>query len=69
MTATGACWSSGHPGGAEDFLSTPLQQVEDAVEDGTFTPPIGRTFGIDDIVEAHRMMETNAAGGKIVITT
>ncbi len=58
-----------YSGGAEDFLSTPLQQVVDAVEDGTFTPPIGKTFGIDDIVEAHRMMETNAAGGKIVVTT
>ena len=58
-----------YSGGAEDFLSTPLQQVVDAVEAGTFTPPIGRTFGIDDIVEAHRTMEANIAGGKIVVTT
>ena len=26
-------------------------------------------FKIDDIVEAHRVMETNQAGGKIVVTT
>lgn len=58
-----------YSGGSEDFVSTPLQQVVDAVEAGTFTPPIGRTFGIDDIVEAHRVMEANAAGGKIVVTT
>ncbi len=58
-----------YAGGAEDFLSTPLQQVVDAVETGAFTPPIGKTFVIDDIVEAHRAMEENSAGGKIVVTT
>lgn len=55
--------------GAEDFISTPLQQVVDAVEAGTFRPPIGKTFSIDEIVEAHRTMENNTAGGKIVVTT
>jgi NADPH:quinone reductase-like Zn-dependent oxidoreductase len=58
-----------YSGGPEDFISTPLQQVVDAVEAGTFVPPIGRTFVIDDIVEAHRVMESNSAGGKIVVTT
>jgi len=58
-----------YSGGAEDFISTPLQQVIDAVQAGTFTPPIGKTYMIDEIVEAHRAMETNSAGGKIVVTT
>ncbi|CTQ76546.1 zinc-binding alcohol dehydrogenase family protein [Roseibium alexandrii] len=58
-----------YAGGAEDFATTPLQQVVDAVEAGSFTPPIGKTFSIDKIVEAHRTMETNTAGGKIVVTT
>ena len=58
-----------YSGGAEDFISTPLQQVVDAVEAGNFTPPIGKTYMIDEIVEAHRAMETNSAGGKIVVTT
>ncbi len=58
-----------YSGGAEDFISTPLQQVVDAVQAGTFVPPIGKTFAIDDIVEAHRVMESNSAGGKIVVTT
>lgn len=58
-----------YSGGAEDFISTPLQQVVDAVEAGTFNPPIGVTFSIDEIVEAHRAMEDNSAGGKIVVTT
>ena len=58
-----------YSGGAEDFISTPLQQVVDAVEAGTFVPPIGTTFTMDEIVEAHRTMENNTAGGKIVVTT
>lgn len=58
-----------YSGGAEDFISTPLQQVVEAVEAGTFDPPIGKVFTIDEIVEAHRVMENNSAGGKIVVTT
>lgn len=58
-----------YSGGAEDFISTPLQQVVDAVEQGTFNPPIGKTFKMVEIVEAHRAMEDNSAGGKIVVTT
>jgi hypothetical protein len=30
---------------------------------------VGRTFTIDEIVEAHRAMEDNTAGGKIVVLT
>jgi NADPH:quinone reductase-like Zn-dependent oxidoreductase len=58
-----------YSGGSDDFIATPLQQVIEAVEAGTFRPPIGRVFSIDEIVEAHRTMEGNAAGGKIVVTT
>lgn len=56
-----------YAGGAEDFISTPLQQVVRAVEAGSFDPPIGKVFSIDEIVEAHRTMEDNTAGGKIVV--
>ena len=58
-----------YSGGDEDFIATPLQQIVNAVEAGTFRPPIGKTFKIDEIVEAHRTMEGNTAGGKIVVTT
>jgi len=57
-----------YSGGSEDFISTPLQQIVDAVEAQAFTPPIGKVFAIDDIVDAHRAMEENTAGGKIVVT-
>ncbi len=58
-----------YSGGAEDFVSTPLQQVVDAVQEGIFAPPIAKTYRIDDIAAAHHAMETNSAGGKIVVTT
>jgi NADPH:quinone reductase-like Zn-dependent oxidoreductase len=58
-----------YSGGAEDFISTPLQQVVYAVEQGTFNPPIGKTFTMNEIVEAHRALEDYSAGGKIVVTT
>jgi NADPH:quinone reductase-like Zn-dependent oxidoreductase len=58
-----------YSGGTEDFLGTPLQEVINAVAAGVFIPPIGKTFVMDDIVEAHRAMEANSAGGKIVVTT
>jgi NADPH:quinone reductase-like Zn-dependent oxidoreductase len=58
-----------YSGGADDFVSTPLQEIVEEVETGRFKPPIGRVFRIDNIVEAHRKMEENTAGGKIVIVT
>jgi NADPH:quinone reductase-like Zn-dependent oxidoreductase len=30
---------------------------------------VGKTFQLDEIVEAHRYMEENKAGGKIVVLT
>jgi hypothetical protein len=30
---------------------------------------VGRVFHLDEIVEAHRCMEGNRAGGKIVVLT
>jgi NADPH:quinone reductase-like Zn-dependent oxidoreductase len=58
-----------YSGAAEDFLATPLQDVIDDIEAGRFRVPIGKVFVLDDIVAAHRLMEENAAGGKIVVVT
>ena len=35
---------------------------------GAFRPTIARTFGFDEIVEAHRFLESNEQFGKIVVT-
>ena len=58
-----------YAGGAEDFIDTPLQAFVDAVEAGTAKIRTGPVFSIDDIVDAHRMMEENRAAGKIVVVT
>jgi len=58
-----------YAGGAEDFMATPLQDFINVVESGEAKVPIGKVFTIDEIVEAHKTMEDNKAGGKIVMTT
>ena len=56
-----------YDGGPGDFMATPLQSLIRQIEAGQLRVAVGRTFGIGDIVGAHRAMETNVAGGKIVV--
>jgi NADPH:quinone reductase-like Zn-dependent oxidoreductase len=42
--------------------------VYDNLQSGTLKPVIDRTFPLDNIVEAHRYMESNQQNGKIVVT-
>ncbi len=58
-----------YAGGAEDFVKTPLQAFIDELEAGRTRSPIAKVFDLEDIVEAHRCMEENRAGGKIVVLT
>ncbi|KAK0300098.1 hypothetical protein LTR01_001426 [Friedmanniomyces endolithicus] len=65
---TSVCLTS-YDGGPAAFMSTPLQELVDQIEAGTLPMTVGKTFKLDEIVEAHRTMEENRAGGKIVILT
>jgi NADPH:quinone reductase-like Zn-dependent oxidoreductase len=56
-----------YAGEAEDFLVTPLDELVDQIESGAMHVSIGKTYTLDNIVEAHRAMESNAAEGKIVV--
>ena len=56
-------------GDVEQFMRMPLQELVDRVADGSMPIQIGKVFHIDDIVEAHRLMDSNKAGGKIVVLT
>jgi NADPH:quinone reductase-like Zn-dependent oxidoreductase len=58
-----------YAGEAEDFMQMPLQALVDEIAAGTLQIHIGRVFHLDDIVEAHRCMEDNKSGGKIVVLT
>jgi NADPH:quinone reductase-like Zn-dependent oxidoreductase len=56
-------------GGSEDFMRTPLHELAQQIEAGTLHLQVGKTFHLDEIVLAHRLMEENKAGGKIVVLT
>jgi NADPH:quinone reductase-like Zn-dependent oxidoreductase len=42
--------------------------VTEGLNAGALKPIIGKTFKLDQIVEAHRYMESNEQIGKIVVT-
>ena len=65
---TGICLTT-YDGGPTDFMRTPLQQLVEQVEVGWLRVHVGKVFHLDQISEAHRLMEENKAGGKIVVLT
>ncbi|MCJ1387785.1 hypothetical protein MMC18_000628 [Xylographa bjoerkii] len=58
-----------YAGDSNDFIATPLEEMAKQIKAGTLHVQIGKVFHLDDIVEAHRTMEENKAGGKIVVLT
>ena len=47
--------------------ATRLQRIIDEVEAGVYRPNLDRVFGLDEIVAAHRYMESDQASGKLVL--
>jgi NADPH:quinone reductase-like Zn-dependent oxidoreductase len=56
-----------YDGGVNEFMATPYNELLGQVNTGTLHIPVGKVFRLDDIVQAHRCMEENKAGGKIVV--
>jgi NADPH:quinone reductase-like Zn-dependent oxidoreductase len=56
-----------YAGDAADFMAMPLQELVEDVANGNLHIRVGKVFELDEIVEAHRLMESNSAGGKIVV--
>lgn len=44
-----------------------IEQVWPLIESGKVTPVINKVFTLDEVVEAHRLMETSNHIGKIVM--
>jgi NADPH:quinone reductase-like Zn-dependent oxidoreductase len=60
---------TGYGGEATDLPASELQDFLDDVSAGTAIVPIGQVFVLDEIQQAHAVMEANTAGGKIVVLT
>jgi NADPH:quinone reductase-like Zn-dependent oxidoreductase len=58
-----------YTGGSEDFMRTPLAEMATQIANGEMRIQVGKVFRLEAIVEAHRCMEGNQAGGKIVVLT
>jgi len=59
------CYDSGQIRVGGKHFQEFLQQIEQ----GEITPMIKRTFKLKELPDAHRLMEENTGGGKIVIVT
>lgn len=68
MIPTAVCLTT-YDGSAEDFMLTPLDELVDKIAAGQLPIHVGKIFRLDQIAEAHRCMEENKAGGKIVVVT
>lgn len=58
---------TGYGGEASDMPAAVLQRYLDAVAAGKITVPIHRVYQLEEIQEAHRVMEANEAVGKMVV--
>lgn len=56
-------------GSSDDLLAMPFDELVQDVVDGKMHINIGKVFNIDEIVDVHRLMDSNEAGGKIVVLT
>jgi len=63
----GHIYLTSYSGGPEEFMKTPLADYLHQIVAGKMQSQLAKTFKLDQIAEAHEMMESNKAGGKIVI--
>ncbi|NQX28902.1 zinc-binding dehydrogenase [Microbacteriaceae bacterium VKM Ac-2854] len=56
-----------YSGQSSDLPAEVLQEFLDAVAAGEASVPIGRVYGLDEIVQAHADMESGAVTGKLVV--
>ena len=54
--------------GDPERLERAKEFINDGLADGSLKPIIARTFPLEEIVEAHRYLESNQQFGKVVVT-
>jgi NADPH:quinone reductase-like Zn-dependent oxidoreductase len=60
----GVRFSRGNSGRAEYAIALAMQLIDEA----TFRIPVGQTFPLENVAEAHRVGESGAIRGKLVLT-
>ena len=58
-----------YSGKLAEFMEMPLEQMLRWIGDEDLVVKIGKVFKMEQIAEAHEMMERNEARGKLVILT
>jgi len=55
--------------GTEDFphSAIPMQTIVERVANGTYKTGPAKVFSFEQLPDAHRLMESNSANGKIVV--
>jgi NADPH:quinone reductase-like Zn-dependent oxidoreductase len=53
-----------YAGESEDFMRTPIEDLVEQIAGGTLRVQVGKTFHLDEIVEAHRCMEEKKQVGR-----
>ncbi|ORY25168.1 alcohol dehydrogenase zinc-binding domain protein [Naematelia encephala] len=56
-----------YSGGEREMSLVPWEDIFHDVANGKLKIPVGKTYKLEDVVEAHRVMEDSKAGGKIVL--
>ena len=56
-----------YDGGLTEWRMTPFEELIKQVEAGTLNVEVGKVFRLEEMVQAHECMESNKAGGKIVV--
>lgn len=54
-------------GGPNEFMATLLWELKQQMKAGTLHIPLGKTFKLEQIAQAHELMESNESGGKLVV--
>ena len=54
--------------GDPERLKKGKEFVNSGLADGSFKPVVAKTFPLEQIVEAHRYLESNQQIGKVVVT-
>ncbi|NLS14709.1 zinc-binding dehydrogenase [Vibrio sp. SM6] len=53
----------------KNYATPVMQQIVQKIESGAYRPNIEQVFSFEELHQAHRIMETNTASGKLVVVT